>query len=68
MATQTWLGKEIDKDKAVTAEPLVVSPRHNSVELNTLTKKQVVAYAHLHGIAINTRKKKEELIDIIVRS
>jgi hypothetical protein len=65
MSIKSWLGKQIEQEQS---KPLVVSPRHNAEELNLLTKKEVIAYAHAHGIAINSRKKKEELIDIIVRS
>jgi hypothetical protein len=65
MSIKSWLGKQIEQDQS---KPLVVSPRHSAEELSLLTKKEVIAYAHAHGIAINSRKKKEELIEIIVRS
>jgi 5S rRNA maturation endonuclease (ribonuclease M5) len=59
------LGTQIKKDQE---KPLVVEPRHDANALNLLTKKEVVAYANARGIAINSRKKKEELIEIIIRS
>lgn len=62
---KSWLGTQIKKDQG---NPLVVGPRHDVDSLNLLTKKEVVAYAHAHGITINSRKKKEELIEIIIRS
>ena len=62
---KSWLGSQIKKDQE---KPLVVGPRHAAEALNLLTKKEVVEYAHAHGIAINSRKKKEELIEIIIRS
>jgi len=62
---KSWLGTQIKKDQE---KPLVVEPRHDADSLNQLTKKEVVAYAQAHGIAINSRKKKEELIEIIIRS
>lgn len=62
---KSWLGTQIKKDQE---KPLVVEPRHDADSLNLLTKKEVVAYAHAHGITINSRKKKEELIEIIIRS
>ena len=62
---KSWLGTQIKKDQG---NPLVVGPRHDADSLNLLTKKEVVAYAQAHGIAINSRKKKEELIEIIIRS
>lgn len=62
---KSWLGSQIKKDQE---KPLVVGPRHDVNTLNLLTKKEVVAYANAHGIAINSRKKKEELIEIIIRS
>ena len=65
---KSFLGKEIEKDTALSSEPVIVKARHNAIELDQLTKKQVVEYAHKHNIAINSRKKKEELINIIVRS
>jgi hypothetical protein len=64
---KSWLDSQIenvDKDpKAV-----VVGPRHDAQTLSRLTKKEVIDYAHKHGIKINSRKKKEELIEIIIRS
>ena len=48
--------------------PLIVTARHNVNQLNKLTKRQVVDYARAHVIAVNSRKKKHELIDIILRS
>ena len=62
---KSWLGTQIKKDQE---KPLVIEPRHDAVSLNQLTKKEVVAYAQAHGITINSRKKKEELIEIIIRS
>ena len=65
---KSFLGKEIEKDTALSSEPVIVKARHNIDELSQLTKKQVVEYAQKHNISINSRKKKEELINIIVRS
>ena len=62
---KSWLETQLKKQQE---KPLIVEPRHDAEALNLLTKKEVVAYAHAHGIAINSRKKKEELIEIIVRS
>ena len=62
---KSWLGTQIKKDQG---NPLVVEPRHDADSLNLLTKKEVVAYAQARGITINSRKKKEELIEIIIRS
>jgi hypothetical protein len=68
MQIKSFLGKQIDNDLAITSEPLIVRSKHDPAELAALTKKEVVAYAHKYGIAINSRKKKDELIDIIIRS
>lgn len=68
MNIRTWLGQQISKEQAVMSNPLVVTQRHNVEYLNGLTKKQVVAYAKEHNIQINSRKKREELIEIILRS
>lgn len=68
MTIKSWLGKDIETDNSVVNEPMVVQPRHNAVALERLTKREVIAYANTHGIKINSRKKKEELIDIIIRS
>lgn len=65
---KSFLGKKIDEEGSHKQQPLIVSPRHHAQNLNSLTKKEVIAYAHKYGIAINTRKKKEELIEIILRS
>jgi hypothetical protein len=68
MQIKSFLGKQIDNDLAITSEPLIVQSKHNAEHLASLTKKEVVAYAHKYGIAINSRKKKEELIEIIIRN
>ena len=68
MSIKTFLGIEIDNTIATISEPLIVSLRHNPAKLSLLTKKQVIAYAHVHDITINTRDKKEEIINIITRS
>ena len=65
---KSFLGKKITEEDATEQHPLIVSPRHQADNLSNLTKKEVIAYAHKYGIAINTRKKKEELIEIILRS
>lgn len=62
---KSFLGKQIDQDQI---NPLVIRARHNLEELNQLTKKQVLVYARTNGIVVNSRKKKEELIEIILRS
>jgi hypothetical protein len=64
---KSWLDNQIENAEK-DSKAVVVGPRHNASELSLLTKKEVIAYAHAHGIAINSRKKKEELIDIIMRS
>jgi len=68
MNIKSFLGKKIDEESSLKSETLVVQPRHKADDLNTLTKKEVIEYAHKHGISVNSRKKKEELIEIIVRS
>lgn len=68
MNIRTWLGQQISKEQAVMSNPLVVTQRHNIEYLKGLTKKQVIAYAKEHNIQINSRKKREELIEIILRS
>lgn len=65
---KSFMGKQIDQATAITSEPLIVQSSHQLAQLESLTKKQVVAYAHKYGIAINSRKKKDELIEIILRN
>jgi shikimate kinase len=62
---KSWLGKQIKDEQS---KPLVVKSRHNLEELNQLTKKEVLVYARACGLVVNSRKKKEELIEIILRS
>jgi hypothetical protein len=64
---KSWLDSQIEN---VEKDPkaVVVGPRHDPQMLNQLTKKEVIDYAHKHEIKINSRKKKEELIEIIIRS
>jgi hypothetical protein len=68
MTIKSFLGKKIKEEGSHKQQPLIVSPRHSAEDLNGLTKKEVIAYAHKHNILINSRKKKEELIEIIIRS
>ncbi len=63
---KSWLSQQIANEEPAT--PIVVKVRHDTDKLNTLTKKQLIAYAKEHNIAINSRKKREELIEIIIRS
>lgn len=63
---KSWLDQQITSETE--KPPLVVKVRHDIDKLNTLTKKQLIVYAKERGIAINTRKKREELIEIIIRS
>jgi hypothetical protein len=62
---KSWLNKQIEQDKS---NPLVIKSRHSLEELSQLTKKEVLLYARACGVAVNSRKKKEELIEIILRS
>jgi hypothetical protein len=68
MQIKSFLGKQIDNDLAITSETLIVQSKHKLDHLESLTKKEVIAYAHKYGIAINSRKKKDELIEIILRN
>jgi hypothetical protein len=63
---EKWLSKKIKEGDA--ANPLIVSSRHDLEYLNRLTKREVIAYAREHQISINSRRKKDELIDIILRA
>lgn len=68
MQIKSFLGKQIDNDLAITSEPLIVQSKHSAAYLQSITKKEVVAYAHKYGIAINSRKKKDDLIETILRN
>jgi hypothetical protein len=68
MQIKSFMGKQINNDTAITSEPLIVQSKHSSAQLESLTKKEVIAYAHKYGIAINSRKKKDDLIEIILRN
>lgn len=63
---KSWLDQQIANTEQIS--PIVVKVRHDTEKLNTLTKKQLIAYAKERDIPINTRKKREELIEIIIRS
>lgn len=65
---KSFLGKQVDENTSLVSETLIVSTRYDYNALNQLTKKEVIAFAHANSIAINSRKKKEELIEIILRS
>ena len=64
---KSFLGKEVPKDSVV-SEPLVVKSSHNIAQLEAMTKKELLTHAKSLGIAVNSRKKKEEIISTILRS
>jgi len=65
---KSFLGKQIDQDAAIIDKEIVVQSKHNLDTLSAMTKKEVIVYAHKYAILINSRKKKEELIDTILRN
>jgi len=65
---KSFLGKQIEQDTTIIDKEIVVQSKHNLDTLSAMTKKDIVAYAHKYAIQINSRKKKEELIDIILRN
>lgn len=66
---KSWLGRKVPKPEESDLEsaPLVVAPRHDPEKLDAMTKRELLDYAHEHGITINSRKKKEEIILILMR-
>lgn len=68
MNMKSWLGQIINKDQTVESTPLVITPRHDLALLESMTKKQLLAYAREHNIAINSRKRKEEIVTILMRT
>ena len=68
MNMRSWLGQIINKEQAVESTPLVVAPRHDLAQLESMTKKELLAYAREHSIAINSRKRKEEIVAILMRT
>jgi len=65
-----FIGKIIDgePDEAHSANPLVVSTRHDISKLSEMTKVKLLEYAKKRGVSINSRKRKAEIIDILMRS
>ncbi len=65
---KSWLGRIIEKDQTVESNPLIVAPRFQKENLETMTKVQLLEYARQHDIFINARKRKEEIIAILLRN
>jgi len=65
---KSWLGQIIAKEQTVEASPLVVAPRFQKENLETMTKVQLLEYARQHDIFINARKRKDEIIAILLRN
>lgn len=65
---RSWLGKLISEENSIESAPVVVTPRHDIAQLQAMTKTQLLNYAREYGIFINARKRKEEIIEIIVRN
>lgn len=65
---KSWLGRTIEQQETVESTPLVISPRHDPDKLAAMTKRELLDYAHKHGFSINARKKKEEIILILMKN
>lgn len=65
---KSWLGQIISDEKTVESNPLIVSPRFKRENLETMTKVELLNYAKQHDIFINARKRKEEIIMILLRN
>jgi hypothetical protein len=65
---KSWLGQIISDEKTVESSPLIVSPRFKRENLETMTKVELLNYAKRHDIFINARKRKEEIIMILLRN
>lgn len=65
---RSWLGKVISEENSIESAPVVVTPRHEIAHLQAMTKSALLDYAREHDIFINARKRKEEIIEIIVRN
>ena len=65
-----FIGKIIEgeEDEASSTSPFIVTTRHDIDELSNLTKIKLLEYAKKRGISINSRKRKSEIIDILMRS
>jgi hypothetical protein len=59
---------EGEVDEATSSSPLIVTTRHDLDSLLEMTKINLLNYAKRHGISINSRKRKHEVIDILMRS
>ena len=65
---KSWLGQTVNRDNAVEAAPITVLPRHDVGLLESMTKQELLDYARKHDIFINSRRKKQEIIEILARS
>lgn len=65
---RTFLGQRIELDKLEETPELVVTIRHDIEKLNEMTKKELLAYIKKYDLNISSRKKKEEIIQQIIKS
>lgn len=65
---KSWLGQIIAKEQTVESNPLIVAPRFKKENLEAMTKVELLDYARQHDIFINARKRKEEIIAILLRN
>lgn len=65
---KSWLGQTVEPKETVESTPVVVAPRHDPEKLSAMTKKELLDYAREYGLTINARKKKEEIILILLRN
>ena len=65
---KSFLGQMINSQDLVSTSELTVKVKHDKKKLEQMTKQEVLNYAKSNSIEVSTRKRKEELIEIIIRS
>jgi hypothetical protein len=65
---KSFLGQKIELDKLEETPELIVTVRHDIEKLNDMTKKELLAYVKKYDLNISSRKKKEEIIQQIIKS
>lgn len=64
---KSWLGRIVTKENTVKSSTVLVSPRQPVENFESMTKNELLDYAKKRNITISVRKRKQEIIEILLR-
>lgn len=64
---KSWLGRIVTEENTVKSSTVLVSPRQPVENFESMTKNELLDYAKKRNITISVRKRKQEIIEILLR-